>query len=139
MKLQETVEIPEGKLELTGLEENGGVDPNAGTVVQKDNYTPADVAAAFFRLNAPKFRELLAKMAPYQIRNALMNAVTYPFTDTKYEPESQDEKTFAYLVHEMLLNKTIMQLHWEMEKAESDLKKQEENVTITNNEEKESV
>lgn len=124
----EILEIPEGTVELV---ENGGVDINAGEIASTGQHSAADVAAAFFRLNAPKFKELLTKMAPYQIRNALMNAVTYPFTDTEYNPETEEERSFAYLVHEMLLNRTIMQLSFEMDKAEQDLKKQEEASKLT--------
>ena len=116
--VEEIVEIPEGKVVVS---DNGGVDINAGKIAATGQHSAADVAAAFFQLNAPKFEKLLSEMAPYKIRRAVLNAVTYPFIDRGYDPDTDEEKAFAYLVHEMMLNKTIMQLSFEMDKAEQDM------------------
>lgn len=93
-------------------------EESTGTITQQEAHKPEDVAAAFFRMEKAKFQMLLSKMAPYQLRRAVMNAVSYPFVDEEYNPESEEEKQFAYLVHELMLNKSIMQLSFEMQQAE---------------------
>lgn len=97
-----------------------------GSITESEGKQPEDVAAVFFRMQAPKFRELLTKMAPYQLRRAILNAVVYPLIDTQYDPETEEERQFAYLVHELMLNKTIMQLAYEQQKVEEGLQKEQE-------------
>lgn len=111
------------------------IDAVEGKITEQETHKPEDVAAAFFKLEKTKFQALLAKMAPYQLRRAIMNAVSYPFVDKEYNPETEEEKQFAYLTHELMLNKTIMQLSFEMQQAEKvqqeALQQQSEDATIT--------
>ena len=128
----EITEVTQETLE-TATENALNTKMPTGTVVEEQAASPEDHAAAFFRLQQPTFAKLLSEMAPYQLRRAILNAVTYPFNGTEYAPESEEEKQFAYLVHELMLNRTIMQLAFEMQKAEEGLQKQTENATINTN------
>lgn len=96
-------------------------------VNEKPSYKPEDLAATFFAMQAPKLDNLLNNMSAKQMRRVLFNAVSYPLVDRKYHPRTQEEKDVAYLVGEMVLNRTIMQLSFEMAKADEDMKKQATN------------
>src|SRR4051812_1389445 len=91
-------------------EENG----NEVEVKVDNTHKPEDIAAAFFKMQKIKFEGLISKLAPYQLRRAIMNVVSYPFTDKEYLPETEEEKQFAYLAHEMMLNKVMMVAAGEM-------------------------
>lgn len=106
--------------EIMKLPEESSVDNNQtdGKVTVQEAHKPEDIAATFFRMEKIKFQMLLSKMAPYQLRRAIMNAVSYPFTDEEYLPETQEERDFAYLAGELMLNKTIMQLAFEQQQVE---------------------
>lgn len=91
-----------------------------------------DIAAAFFRLNEAKLVHQLDKLSIKQLRRVLYNACAYPFVKEDYKPETTEEQDCAYVVHEMMLNKTIMQLSFEMEQAEKATKNQESNETNNN-------
>lgn len=114
---------------LDTLKDNGGLPLVEPTEVKvQEQHNPEDVAAAFFGMQKAKYQTLLAKMAPYQLRRAIMNAVSYPFVDKEYLPETDEEKQFAYLTGELMLNKTIMQLSFEMQQAEKASSQQTEEV-----------
>lgn len=89
------------------------------TVAVQDTHKPEDVAAAFFKLNSNKLELLLDKLSAKQLRRVIFNACAYPFVDVKYNPRTDEERQTAYVVHEMMLNKTIMQLSYEMQLAEN--------------------
>jgi hypothetical protein len=100
-----------------------------GTITEAPPVPPApeDLAAAFFRLQGPRLKELLSKLNAKQLRRVVLNACSYPFTEKAYNPRTQTEKQTLYLIHEMVLNRSIMQLHFEMQKAEEAANKQETN------------
>lgn len=116
--IEDVMKLPEENVTVNGVE---------GTIKQQEQYSPEDVAAAFFRMNRNKFEELLGKMAPYQIRRAVMNAVSYPFVDEEYNPSDNDERQFAYLVHELMMNKSMMMMAGEMLKVAEDVSKHDTN------------
>lgn len=98
---------------------------------------PEDVAAVFFSMNQKKLSMLLDKLSAKQLRRVIFNACSYPFVDKQYTPRTDEEKSAAYLVHEMVLNKTIMQLSFEMQKADEASKSltvSENSDSIINNE-----
>lgn len=103
---------------------------------KKEQHDPADLAATFFKMQAPRLDRLLDKMSAKQLRRLIFNAVSYPLVDRKYAPRVQEEKDAAYLVAEMVFNRAIMQLTVEMQKAQNEMDKQnnstntEDNVTM---------
>lgn len=101
---------------------------------KKERYAPEDLAATFFKMQAPKLSRLLHEMSAKQLRRIIFNVVSFPLIDTKYAPKVQEEKDAVYLMTEMMFNKSIMQLTIEMQKAEAAMLKQEtnpeENVSI---------
>jgi hypothetical protein len=98
----------------------------AGEIVQTPSYSEADIAASFFSMQAPRLDKLLNKMSAKQLRRLIFNASSYPLVDRKYNPKTQDERDAAYLIAEMVLNRSIMQLHFEMQRVEEDLQKKAE-------------
>ena len=107
-QVEEIMKLPEA--------ETIAPDAEVKTVVQ-EKHGPEDIAAAFFKMQRSKFELLLKKLAPYQIRKAIMYVVSYPFDDT-IKLETDEEKQFAYLAHEMMFNKSIMQLVAEQAKVD---------------------
>lgn len=104
--------------------ENSLVPEGTGTIKNtiQDKPNPEDLAAVFFKGQKPKLQALLSKMSAKQLRRVLYNAVAYPLVEKFNLPRTQDERDALYLVHEMVLNKTVMQLHFEMTKAEDAVK-----------------
>lgn len=96
-----------------------------GTTQQVDTHTPADAAAAFFGMQKTKLAMLLENMSAKQMRRILMNACSFPFVDKQYTPRTDEERSAAYLVGEMLTNRMIMQLQYEMQLAEEAVNNQE--------------
>ena len=78
---------------------------------------PADVAAAFFRKEKPVLKMLLAKMSAKEIRRTVMNAAAFPLIDKGDMPTTKEGKRAALLIGEMFLNKSLMVLTEEMNKA----------------------
>ena len=91
-----------------------------GTITEAPPVPPAseDLAASFFRLEQPRLKILLSKLTSKQLRRVIFNASSYPFVDKAYNPRTDTERQAAYLVSEMVTNKMIMQLSFEMQQAE---------------------
>lgn len=106
------------------------VMPAEGVKVQ-DVHKAEDIAAVFFKMQQPRLKILLSKMSSKQLRRVIFNAVSYPMVEKEYAPRTKEERDALYLVHEMTLNKTIMQLSFEMNKADNALKEQENLTTIS--------
>lgn len=98
--------------------------------ITPEQHAPEDVAAQFFMMQKSRLFIMLDKLSAKQLRRLLFNVCSYPFVDKQYMPRTEEEKSTAFLVHELMLNKTIMQLSFEMQKAEEGLKKQEEDVKL---------
>ena len=113
------------------LKENNVEPELTGTITEAPPVPPApeDLAAAFFRLQGPRLKELLVKLNAKQLRRVVINACSYPFTEKEYNPRTPNEKQALYLIHEMVLNRSIMQLHFEMQRAEEVANKQNNNVS----------
>lgn len=101
-----------------------------GTVVEQQAKSPADMAAVFFKMQQPRLNFIINKLSAKQMRRVIFNATSYPFVAKEYQPRDEDEKAAAYLIHEMMLNKTVMQLHFEMEQAEKALLQQQNSDTM---------
>lgn len=99
-------------------------------VIVQDQHKPEDIAAAFFKLNKAKLERQLSQLSAKQLRRVIFNSCSYPFVDKEYKPRTDEEKQVAYTVSEMMLNRTIMQLSFEMNAADEALKKQENDVKL---------
>lgn len=108
------------------------VPATEGKVTQQEVHQPEDIAAAFFKLNQAKLERQLSNLSSKQLRRVIFNACSYPFVDKEYKPRTEEEKQVAYVIHELMLNKTIMTLSFEMQEAEKALKKQETEVQLEN-------
>lgn len=87
-------------------------------VSTQEKPNPEDLAAVFFKGQKPKLLALLANMSAKQMRRVFYNACAYPLVENYHLPRTKEERDLLYLAHEMVLNKTVMQLHFEMQKAE---------------------
>lgn len=96
------------------------------SITDVPTHTPADIAAAFFDKNKRLLKTKLSTLSQRQLKRVLFNAAAYPFTDAEYKPRTEEEKSVIYLLSEMMLNKAIMQLQFEMERAEKASNKEQE-------------
>lgn len=87
---------------------------------------PEDLAAAFFMKEKPRLKFLLKNLSAKQLRRVIMYVASHPLTDPGDMPRTKDEKDAAYIFSEMSLNKSVLVLSAEMQKAEQALKKQEQ-------------
>ncbi len=85
---------------------------------QLKNQNPEDLAAAFFSLEQPRFKKIVDGLSQRQLKRLLFQLVSHPFTPQQYAPSNQDEKDAFYLGDQMIHNRMIMQLHYEMQRAE---------------------
>lgn len=81
---------------------------------------PEDHAAAFFSMNEKVFINLLSKTSLRGLKRVIYNVATYPIGSRTVNLQ-EDEKQLAYIFNEMVLNRSIMQLHLEMEKVNKGL------------------
>lgn len=90
---------------------------------------PEDVAAAFFKKEKPVLKMLLSKMSAKEIRRTVMNAAAFPLIDKGDVPTTPEGKRAVLLIEEMLMNKSLMVLTQEFQKAEAAMNKQKEQPT----------
>lgn len=133
MNEQLVEETQQLELALENTEESLLKEGLEGKVSVDEKHAPEDIAAAFFKLNKAKLERLIANLSAKQMRRVIMNACSYPFVDKEYLPRTQEEKQTAYTVSEMMLNKTIMTLSFEMQQAEKAMAQQETSVQNTEN------
>lgn len=102
--------------------------------------SPEDIAAAYFSLNQPKLKKAIDQMSLRQIRRLFWNLASYPFVPEEQKLKSDEEKSAFYVANEMISNKTIMLLHYEMQKVEEAQRKEQElkQNEVTTNEESEN-
>ena len=85
---------------------------------QTEQPNPEDLAASFFSLEQPKLNKLLLELSQRQLRRLVFQLVSHPFTPTQYVATSEEERKAFYLGDQMIHNRMIMQLHFEMQKAD---------------------
>ena len=107
---------------LTPTGELAEVQPTK--VTEQDTHTPADVAAVFFMRNKGILKQNLDKLSLRQIKRVLFAIAAYPLAG-EYNPKSDEEKAVAYLINEMMFNKSIMSLQAEIDRAEKTRQKEE--------------
>lgn len=96
---------------------------------RQEVHNPEDIAAAFFKKEKNSLINLLKTLSAKQMRRTLMHVVSYPMIGPGEIHLSDVEKRCAYLINEMMFNKNVMQLAYEMQKVEAAQNKQEETKT----------
>lgn len=86
--------------------------------IKTTSNAPEDVATAFFLLEAPRLNAAVDQMSKNQMIRFIKNLVAYPLVPAGQELKSELEKNAFYLATQMIQNKTILQLHSEMQKVE---------------------
>jgi hypothetical protein len=104
------------------MQEIPSVTPaDAAAAMEQPN--PEDLAASFFSLEQPKLNKLLNELSQRQLRRLVFQLCSHPFTPTQYVATSEEERKAFYLGDQMIHNRMIMQLHYEMQKADEASKK----------------
>jgi hypothetical protein len=99
---------------------------------QTGNNNPEDVAAAFFALEYPRFKAMLQTLSQNELVRLALNLAGNEFVPEANKLKTEKEKTAYYLGNQMIFNRSIMLLTYEMQKAEEaarleEQSKQEEN------------
>ena len=89
----------------------------ADAQAQMEQPNPEDLAASFFSLEQPKLNKLLLELSVRQLRRLVFQLVSHPFTPTQYVATSEEERKAFYLGDQMIHNRMIMILNFEMQKA----------------------
>jgi hypothetical protein len=98
-------------------------------------HKPEDIASAFFSMEKPNLKKLLKEMSSKQLRRVIMNVASFPMIEPGDKLQTEYEKRAAYLFNEMVTNKTIIQLSYEMQRAEEAAKQLEQGVEENGKEE----
>ena len=88
------------------------------TEMKPEDYSPEDLAAAFFTLNHKRLLQGLSHMSKRQLIRVCYHVCCMGLQDTKAQLQDDVEKRCAYVMNEMITNRVIMQLHAEMDKAD---------------------
>lgn len=99
---------------------------------QINRHNPEDVAAAFFKMEQPKFKKLIESLSHRQLKRLVFQLVSGPLVQQQYVATSEEEKRAYYLGDQMIYNRMIMQLSMEMQKAEEAVQKEKQNLEETN-------
>lgn len=96
-------------------------------VVGANQHNPEDVAAAFFHLEYPRFKAMLNTLSMNELVRLCLNLAGNEFVPEQNKLKSEKEKTAYYLGNQMVFNRSIMQLTYEMQKVEEAQKLLEKN------------
>ena len=94
--------------------------------VKMDQNAPEDVAAAFFALEYPRFRAMLGELSHNELVRVCLNLAGNEFVPDANKVKSDKEKSAFFLGNEMVFNRAIMRLSFEMQKAEEAQKRLDE-------------
>lgn len=89
--------------------------------------TPADIAAAFFKMNYPRLKGLLGTLSRRQVERAVICAAAYPLVPEGYAPRSKEEHQLARSIEQMVLTKMIMEEQVKLTKIDGAQKLEEQN------------
>lgn len=81
------------------------------------NNRPEDLAAAFFSMEYPKFVKMVNDLSYNQLIRLCINLAGNEFVPDKNKLKTEEERHAFFLADQMIHNRTIMRLHFEMEKA----------------------
>lgn len=79
---------------------------------------PEDIAAAFFKLEYPRFKAMLDVLSRNELERLCLNLVGGALVPVQNQLKSDKEKTTYYLGAQMAENLVIMRLALEMKRAE---------------------
>lgn len=82
-------------------------------------HSPADVAAAFFKLNSGKLKNILSKLSMNQMRRVIWEATCFPLIPGSQSKKEDIEKQALHVINEMLMNKAVMQLEIELQRIQA--------------------
>ena len=112
-------------------EEPRKVDPETleAALLSKDSSmgTPADIAAAFFKMNLPRLKTLLDTLSSREIKRAVICAAAYPLVPKDYKPRSQQESQLARSIEQMVACKVLMEEQVKLEKIDKAQKTEDTN------------
>lgn len=86
---------------------------------QNQTLSPEDIAAAFFRLEYPRFKGMLNILSRNELERLCLNLAGGHLVPVQNQLKSEKEKSAYYLGAQMAENLVIMRLSAEMEKAEN--------------------
>lgn len=106
-----------------------------------EQHQPADIAAAFFMRQEPKFIQLVNQLSNRGLRRLIMHLALGELANREYPLKDETEKSASYIGNELIFNRVIMQLTAEMQAVEEAQKEnpnllteEQSNDTINNNE-----
>lgn len=88
------------------------------TSLKNEQLPPEDVAAAFFTLEYPRFKAMLNDLSRNELVRLCLNLAGAEYVPAKNKLKTDKEKQAFYVGNEMVHNRAIMQLSYEMQKAE---------------------
>lgn len=83
------------------------------------NNSPEDIAAAFFKMEQPRFDIILNSLSHKQMKRFIRNLVLNPYLPKEQQMVTEEEKKAYYIADQMMFNKTIMRLSAEMQALEN--------------------
>lgn len=123
--------MSEDQQQQTTINPNNMTQAELEAGIKNGNHSPADVAAAFFSLEYPRFRALLNELSQNELIRLCLNLAGNEFVPEANRLKSEKEKSAYYLGNQMVFNRSIMQLQYEMDRAEAAQKAQEEKESKT--------
>lgn len=79
---------------------------------------PEDIAAAFFKLEYPRFKAMLDTLSRNELERLCLNLAGGELVPIQNQLKSEKEKTAYYIADQMIFNRVIMRLSYEMQKAQ---------------------
>ncbi len=96
---------------------------------------PEDLAAAFFKQNYPRLKNIVNNISRNGLERAVICAAAYPLVPDGYKVKTDDEKFLSHVLEQMVYSKIMMVEVAKLQKIEQaqDLEKMNE-LTITKGE-----
>lgn len=102
------------------------------TAIKEESHSPEDIAAAFFSLEYPKYRAMLSTLSMNELIRLSLNLAAGEMTPELNQLKTDKERKAYYLGDQMIQNRSIMRLAFEIQKAEEAQAKEQENLKDTN-------
>lgn len=91
-------------------------------IIKTEQNKAEDVAAAFFSLEYPRYVTLINQMSQKEMKRLLIHLAAGELAKENKPLVTELEKQAFYVGNEMIRNRTIMQLHYEMMRVEQAMK-----------------
>lgn len=115
-----TEEVVEPTVQMSAKEASDNMTREEFEAELKQNTAlpPEDIAAAFFKLEYPRFKAMLDTLSRNELERLCLNLAGGELVPIQNQLKSEKEKTAYYLGAQMAQNRMIMQLAFEMQKAQ---------------------